>query len=164
LKYLDASFYQVARGLVLPSTVGVSFFVLQSRPSLRILLCCATVIFGFFIGVFLDGVPLSPVGVSFGVVSSAVTAIHSVNLPPLPLPLPTTNESLRLVGSSSSYHHLTEGSSTLKNGENLVLPLSSFPSAALLLAIWMTHAYVRTLLMLSRQVCNGFSFSHSACS
>ena len=78
MKYVDASFYQVARGLVLPFTVGVSFFVLQSRPSLRILLCCATVTFGFFIGVFLDGVPLSLVGVSFGVASSAVTAIHSV--------------------------------------------------------------------------------------
>ena len=78
LKYVDASFYQVARGLVLPFTVCVSFFVLQSRPSLRILLCCALVTFGFFIGVFLDGTPLSLVGVSFGVASSAITAIHSV--------------------------------------------------------------------------------------
>ena len=78
LKYVDASFYQVARGLVLPFTVCVSFLVLQSRPSLRILLCCATVTFGFFIGVFLDGTPLSIVGVSFGVASSAITAIHSV--------------------------------------------------------------------------------------
>ena len=78
LKYVDASFYQVARGLVLPFTVCVSFLMLSSRPSLRILLCCATVTFGFFIGVFLDGTPLSVVGVSFGVASSAITAIHSV--------------------------------------------------------------------------------------
>lgn len=78
LKYVDASFYQVARGLVLPFTVCVSFFMLSSRPSLRILLCCATVTFGFFIGVFLDGTPLSIIGVSFGVASSAITAIHSV--------------------------------------------------------------------------------------
>ena len=78
LKYVDASFYQVARGLVLPFTVGVSFFMLASRPSLRILLCCATVTFGFFIGVFLDGTPLSIIGVSFGVASSAITAMHSV--------------------------------------------------------------------------------------
>jgi len=78
LKYVDASFYQVARGLVLPFTVCVSFFILQSRPSLRILLCCAIVTFGFFIGVFLDGTPLSVVGVSFGVASSAITALHSV--------------------------------------------------------------------------------------
>ena len=78
LKYVDASFYQVARGLVLPFTVCVSFFMLSARPSLRILLCCATVTFGFFIGVFLDGTPLSIVGVCFGVASSAITAIHSV--------------------------------------------------------------------------------------
>jgi len=78
LKYVDASFYQVARGLVLPFTVCVSFYMLSSRPSLRILLCCATVTFGFFIGVFLDGTQLSIVGVSFGVASSAITAIHSV--------------------------------------------------------------------------------------
>lgn len=78
LKYVDASFYQVARGLVLPFTVAVSFSVLQSRPSLRILLCCTLVTLGFFIGVFLDGTPLSLVGVSFGVASSAITAIHSV--------------------------------------------------------------------------------------
>jgi len=79
LKYVDASFfYQVARGLVLPFTVCVSFFLLQSRPSLRILLCCTTVTLGFFIGVFLDGTPLSVVGVSFGVASSAITALHSV--------------------------------------------------------------------------------------
>jgi len=78
LKYVDASFYQVARGLVLPFTVAVSFFMLSARPSLRILLCCAIVTFGFFIGVFLDGTSISVVGVCFGVVSSAITAIHSV--------------------------------------------------------------------------------------
>ncbi|KAF8892882.1 hypothetical protein BD779DRAFT_1765551 [Infundibulicybe gibba] len=78
LKYVDASFYQVARGLVLPLTVGTSFIVLKSRPSLLILLSCFIVTIGFFIGVFLDGVPLSPVGIAFGVASSAITAIHSV--------------------------------------------------------------------------------------
>lgn len=78
LKYVDASFYQVARGLVLPFTVCVSFIVLQSRPSFRILLCCTIVTLGFFIGVFLDGTPLSLLGVGFGVASSAITAMHSV--------------------------------------------------------------------------------------
>ena len=53
LKYVDASFYQVARGMVLPFTVGTSFFILHARPSLRILAACAVVTFGFFVGVFL---------------------------------------------------------------------------------------------------------------
>ncbi|EPQ51938.1 hypothetical protein GLOTRDRAFT_80944 [Gloeophyllum trabeum ATCC 11539] len=78
LKYVDASFYQVARGLVLPFTCLTSFVFLHSRPSLRILLACGVVTLGFFIGVFLDGTPVSFIGVSFGVVSSAVTATHSV--------------------------------------------------------------------------------------
>ena len=78
LKYVDASFYQVARGLVLPFTVCTSYIVLHSRPSLRILFACSIVTLGFFIGVFLDAIPMSLVGVSFGVTSSAITALHSV--------------------------------------------------------------------------------------
>jgi GDP-fucose transporter C1 len=78
LKYVDASFYQVARGLVLPFTVCTSLFVLHSRPSLRILLACLLVTMGFFVGVFLDGAKVSVLGVTFGVVSSMITAVHSV--------------------------------------------------------------------------------------
>jgi len=78
LKYVDASFYQVARGLVLPFTVCTSYIVLHARPSLRILFSCSIVTLGFFIGVFLDAIPMSLMGVSFGVASSAITALHSV--------------------------------------------------------------------------------------
>ncbi|KAJ7666004.1 hypothetical protein DFH06DRAFT_1323159 [Mycena polygramma] len=78
LKYVDASFYQVARGLVLPLTVGASFAILHSRPSMRILGACAIVTAGFFCGILLDGTPLSPAGVAFGVVSSSITALASV--------------------------------------------------------------------------------------
>ncbi|KAF9022227.1 hypothetical protein BDZ89DRAFT_1163366 [Hymenopellis radicata] len=78
LKYVDASFYQVARGLVLPFTVATSFVVLHSRPSLRIIVACTVVTMGFFIGVFLDGTSVSLIGIFFGVVSSAITAMHSV--------------------------------------------------------------------------------------
>lgn len=78
LKYVDASVYQVARGLVLPFTVGVSGVVLHTRPSLRILFACAIVTMGFFCGVFLDRTPMSLIGVGFGVASSTITATHSV--------------------------------------------------------------------------------------
>ncbi|GBE83619.1 hypothetical protein SCP_0506740 [Sparassis crispa] len=78
LKYVDASFYQVARGMVLPFTVCTSYFLLHARPSLRVLLACSIVTFGFFIGVFLDGTHVSLVGVTFGVISSIITALHSV--------------------------------------------------------------------------------------
>ena len=78
LKHVDASFYQVARGMVLPFTVCTSFFVLHSRPSLRVLLACFLVTTGFFVGVFLDGTEVSVIGVTFGVMSSMITAAHSV--------------------------------------------------------------------------------------
>ena len=78
LKYVDASFYQVARGMVLPFTVATSFVFLQARPSLMVLLACSMVTFGFFIGVFLDGTPVSLIGITFGVASSMITAMHSV--------------------------------------------------------------------------------------
>jgi len=78
LKNVDVSVYQVARGLVLPFTVLTSFFFLSARPSLRILLSCSVVTFGFFVGVFLDAVPMTLLGIGFGVASSAITAAHSV--------------------------------------------------------------------------------------
>jgi len=77
LKYVDASFYTVARGLVLPFTVGTSFILLHTRPSLFILLACAVVTFGYIIGIFLDGIPVSPLGILCGVASSFITALHS---------------------------------------------------------------------------------------
>lgn len=64
--------------MVLPFTVGTSFFFLHTRPSLRILAACGVVTVGFFIGVFLDGTPVSQLGIFFGVVSSIITASHSV--------------------------------------------------------------------------------------
>ncbi|EJU01427.1 hypothetical protein DACRYDRAFT_95062 [Dacryopinax primogenitus] len=88
LKYVDASFYQVARGLVLPLTVGISFVVLHSRPSLRVLSACGIVTAGFFVGLLLDRTySTSPashatrytfLGPLFGILSSCTTALHAV--------------------------------------------------------------------------------------
>lgn len=98
LKYVDASFYQVARGLVLPTTVLLSYIFLTARPSSRVLLSCGVVSLGFFIGVFLDNyntaqvnVPPSPasdpssvsvftnsLGIIFGLLSSVTTASSAV--------------------------------------------------------------------------------------
>ncbi|KAN0094825.1 hypothetical protein V8E55_003112 [Tylopilus felleus] len=78
LKYVDASFYQVARGLLLPFTVVTSYIFLHTRPSLRILFSCSVVTLGFFVGIFLDAKPIALLGIAFGVASSAITAVHSV--------------------------------------------------------------------------------------
>ncbi|KAI0037064.1 hypothetical protein K488DRAFT_81559 [Vararia minispora EC-137] len=91
LKYVDASFYQVVRGLLLPFTVFTSYIFLNSRPSLRILYACAIVTAGFFIGIFLDGTVISTRGVIYGVVSSMMSALHAV----------TMKRSLEVVGGSA---------------------------------------------------------------
>ncbi|KAG9082789.1 hypothetical protein FRC07_014107, partial [Ceratobasidium sp. 392] len=96
LKYVDASFYQVARGLVLPFTVVTSLIFLGAAPpSRKILFACAIVTGGFFTGVFLDHVTASslatapsstttkpsgpsPLGIFFGILSSMSTAMHAV--------------------------------------------------------------------------------------
>ena len=64
--------------MVLPFTVATSYVFLSARPSSRVLSACAIVTFGFFVGVFLDGVNVSPAGIFFGVVSSMTTALHAV--------------------------------------------------------------------------------------
>ncbi|KAF8584138.1 hypothetical protein K439DRAFT_1633778 [Ramaria rubella] len=92
LKYVDASFYQVARGLVLPFTVATSFlFLAARRPSTALISACLVITTGFFVGVFLDSVPVSTIGVSFGVASSLITACHAVVI----------KRSLEVVGGSA---------------------------------------------------------------
>jgi hypothetical protein len=64
--------------MVLPFTVATSLIFLHSRPSFLVLLACALVTLGFFVGVFLDGTSVSMIGIFFGVASSVITAVHSV--------------------------------------------------------------------------------------
>ena len=54
LQYVDASFYQIARGLVLPITVGLSFVLQSSPPSARATYCCVGITAGFGVGVLYD--------------------------------------------------------------------------------------------------------------
>ncbi|KAF8523037.1 hypothetical protein JB92DRAFT_2827455 [Gautieria morchelliformis] len=107
LKYVDASFYQVARGLVLPTTVLLSYLFLASRPSLRVLFSCGIVTAGFFIGILLDDYSTSPttsvsaasptstysnsIGITFGLLSSITTASSAVII----------KQSLNIVGGNT---------------------------------------------------------------
>lgn len=58
--------------------MGTSYVFLHTRPSLRILFSCSVVTLGFFVGIFLDAVPIALLGIVFGIASSAITAVHSV--------------------------------------------------------------------------------------
>ncbi|CAG8485179.1 4951_t:CDS:2 [Scutellospora calospora] len=78
LQYVDASFYQVARALVLPFTVLFSYIFLYQKTSMMILLACFIVCMGFFVGVSSERLTLSMLGVFFGVCSSVSTALHAI--------------------------------------------------------------------------------------
>ncbi|KAK6907127.1 hypothetical protein L486_04161 [Kwoniella mangroviensis CBS 10435] len=91
LQYVDASFHQVARGLVLPFTIIVTIVVLHQYPSPLALIAALIVTFGFFSGVLFDpnhassaasaavaGKHTSSLGITFGAMSSVSSACHAV--------------------------------------------------------------------------------------
>lgn len=77
LKYVDAAFFQVARSLVLPMTVGFTWVMLHKPSSPRILAACGVVVLGFLTGVSGE-IHLSVRGVAYGLLSSLTTALHAV--------------------------------------------------------------------------------------
>lgn len=83
LSHMDAMLYQIARSLVLPITVALTPLLSHRGDSVsaRILAACTIITCGFLIGVFGDGLQssrdVSVLGLTFGVLSSLTTALHS---------------------------------------------------------------------------------------
>ncbi|EGG03735.1 uncharacterized protein MELLADRAFT_49361 [Melampsora larici-populina 98AG31] len=78
LQYVDASFYQVARGLILPFTVLASYLFLDSKPSPNTLSAVLVVCVGFFWGVKSEQLTASSIGILLGVFSSLTTSVHAI--------------------------------------------------------------------------------------
>jgi len=83
LRDVEASFFQIARGLVLPLTIAVSSLVTQAKPSIQVLLAAVVVTIGFFIGVAPESnLPATSVpsllSLLYGLLSSLFIAIHAV--------------------------------------------------------------------------------------
>ncbi|KAG6814135.1 hypothetical protein H0H92_002130 [Tricholoma furcatifolium] len=83
LRGVEASFFQIARGLVLPLTILVSFLHMRATPSKQVLLAASTVTFGFFIGVAPStSLPAastpSVLSLVYGILSSLFIALHAV--------------------------------------------------------------------------------------
>ncbi|KZT75032.1 hypothetical protein DAEQUDRAFT_720244 [Daedalea quercina L-15889] len=92
LRGVDASFFQIARGLVLPLTIAVSSMHTRTTPSMRVLLAATIVSIGFFVGVAPSSLPsfsveatstpsrstASGLSIFYGVLSSVFIAVHSV--------------------------------------------------------------------------------------
>lgn len=77
LKYVEVSFYQVARSLTLIFTVSFTYAFLGQSTSVRALGCCALLVFGFIVGSWGE-VNFSVVGSLFGVASSAFVALYGI--------------------------------------------------------------------------------------
>ncbi|KAH8099349.1 hypothetical protein BXZ70DRAFT_1009162 [Cristinia sonorae] len=86
LRGVEASFFQIARGLVLPLTIMVSSLVTRGLPSFRVILAAVIVTFGFLVGVAPQSLPAvdqlrsapSLVAIIYGVLSSVFIAVHAV--------------------------------------------------------------------------------------
>ncbi|PPQ99560.1 hypothetical protein CVT24_005348 [Panaeolus cyanescens] len=83
LRDVEASFFQIARGLVLPLTIAVSSVYMRSKPSKLVLACATLVTIGFMVGVApssslpVTAIP-STLSLFYGVLSSLFIAFHAV--------------------------------------------------------------------------------------
>lgn len=83
LREVEATFFQIARGLVLPLTIAITPVRFHPQQASRVTLAAGLVTIGFFVGVIPEGsLPVSsipsPRSLVFGVFSSLSIAIHSV--------------------------------------------------------------------------------------
>lgn len=77
LKYVEVSFYNVARSLTIVFNVFFSWVLLNSNSSCKTITCLFVVVFGFVIGT--EGeVNFSLIGTSFGVLSSFFVSLNSI--------------------------------------------------------------------------------------
>jgi GDP-fucose transporter C1 len=83
LRDVEAAFYQIARGLVLPLTIALVSITGRKGPALSVVTCATIVTGGFFIGVTRStdlpekSVP-TPLALFYGFLSSLAIAAHAV--------------------------------------------------------------------------------------
>ncbi|KZV74817.1 hypothetical protein PENSPDRAFT_662079 [Peniophora sp. CONT] len=83
LRAVEASFFQIARGLVLPLTIAVSSYWTHTKPKIQTVLVSAVITMGFFIGVAPEkSLPVasipSVISLVYGLLSSLMIALHAV--------------------------------------------------------------------------------------
>ncbi|CAE7539969.1 hypothetical protein FNF29_01495 [Cafeteria roenbergensis] len=77
LKYVEVSYYNVARSLTIVFNVALSFVILGQSTSIKVLGCLAVVVGGFFLGAGGE-VRFSLIGTIFGVTSSLFVSLNSI--------------------------------------------------------------------------------------
>lgn len=76
-RYVEVSFYNVARSLTIVFNVVLTFFLLGESTSFNTLACLVAVILGFFVG-SVGEVRFSFIGTVFGVISSLFVSLNSI--------------------------------------------------------------------------------------
>jgi len=83
LRDVEAAFYQVARGLVLPLTITAVAITSRTAPRLPVVFCATVVTIGFLLGVtwtpdLPESAVISPLALFYGFLSSLSIAVHAV--------------------------------------------------------------------------------------
>lgn len=80
LKNVGVAFYFVSRSLTTVFNVIFTYFLIHEPVSRNTLICCAFIVFGFFLGIDQESVigSLSVIGVIFGVASSLFGSLFSI--------------------------------------------------------------------------------------
>jgi len=77
LKYVEVSFYQVARALTMVFNMGFTYLLLGKKTSRNSIICCCIIIIGYVMGC--DGeIRFSLYGAIFGLLSSAFVALNAI--------------------------------------------------------------------------------------
>ncbi|EDW58978.1 GDP-fucose transporter 1 [Drosophila virilis] len=80
LAYVTVAFYYIGRSLTTVFSVVLTYVILRQRTSFKCLLCCATIVVGFWLGVDQESLTtaFSWRGTIFGVLSSLALAMYSI--------------------------------------------------------------------------------------
>ncbi|KAH8312764.1 hypothetical protein KR044_012695 [Drosophila immigrans] len=80
LTYVTVAFYYIGRSLTTVFSVVLTYVILRQRTSFKCLLCCATIVVGFWLGVDQESLTtaFSWRGTIFGVLSSLALAMYSI--------------------------------------------------------------------------------------
>merc|ERR1712129_98311 len=77
LKYVEVSFYQVARSMTIVMNIIFTYLLLGKPTNKRVLLCCLFITIGYLMGC--DGeVRFDWLGVTFGLLSSIFVALNAI--------------------------------------------------------------------------------------
>ncbi|XP_063379895.1 GDP-fucose transporter 1 [Cydia fagiglandana] len=80
LKYVEVSFYYIGRSLTTVFNVLLTWLLLGQTTSSRCIMCCAFIIFGFYLGVDQENLlgSFSLIGTIYGVVGSLMLSLYSI--------------------------------------------------------------------------------------